>query len=138
MDALKKPKIGEKCNGCGICCVAQVCRNGAYLLGLVDNLGETISGPCPAIARKPNGEIRCGVVLNPNKYIRGNKYPARVLSKHFASLIGVGTGCDELLPDDTPEEEEGLLKIIEALTNDSEWIKKGKSSIKIIHGLDYT
>ena len=83
---MKKQNIGEPCNGCGTCCNAQVCMNGAYVIGLVKNLGDKVSGACPAIVRSPNGNIRCGILLNPNKYIKKSKYPAKILSKYFGHL----------------------------------------------------
>ncbi len=39
---MEKPKIGEPCNGCGICCRTRVCYNGAYIQRLVKELGETV------------------------------------------------------------------------------------------------
>ena len=44
---LDKPKVGQPCNGCGLCCQIQVCRNGAYILGLVDELGGNSTRPLP-------------------------------------------------------------------------------------------
>ena len=80
---IDKPKVGAPCNDCGLCCQIQICRNGAFVLGLVEQLGETVSGLCPALIIKEDKSTRCGIVLNPKKYIKNSKYPAKVLSKHF-------------------------------------------------------
>jgi hypothetical protein len=130
---MKKPLIGETCNGCGICCMSQPCRNGAYVLGLVTHLGETVSGRCPALVQGGDGAYRCGIVLNPPKYIKKSKYPAAVLSRNFAFLIGAGNGCDELLDNDTPEQEVALEKKIATLQQDAEWLRRAKIAINVIH-----
>ena len=55
-----KPDLFQPCNGCGLCCMAQVCLNGAYVLKLVDRLGDTVPGPCPAIVFV-NGKVLCDI-----------------------------------------------------------------------------
>lgn len=130
---INKPKIGEKCNGCGICCRNQVCMNGAYVLKLVDTLGETVKRPCPAIVENKDGSISCGIILNPNKYIKNSKYPAKVLSSNFAFLVGAGSGCDEILTNDTEEEEHKLEEIINKMKSSKEWQEKAQRALKIIH-----
>lgn len=131
---ITKPKIGEPCNHCGLCCLSQVCRNGAFVLGLVHRLGDTVDGPCPAVVKNPDGTYYCGIVLNPNKYIKNKTYPAKVKASSFAFLIGANTGCDELLEDDAPEEERKLDSLAEKLPQDSEWRKKAERAMRIIHG----
>ena len=132
---IKKPKIGEPCNGCGICCINQVCMNGSYVLKLVNRLGESVPGPCPAIVKHPDGKIDCGIILHPNKYIKSSQYPAKILSKYFAHLIGAGNGCDELLDDDVPEEETKLEEILTQTQNNPQWVEKAQRGIRIIHNL---
>lgn len=136
MKELTKPAIGEPCNGCGLCCKVQVCRNGAYVLGLVDILGDTVPGPCPALISKNDGSFTCGVVDNPHKYIKNRKnYTAKALSNNFKILIGAGTGCDELFENDTEEEEAKLDKIMEAKKNNPTWISNARRAIKVIHNI---
>lgn len=130
-----KPRIGEPCNGCGICCQAQVCRNGAYLLGLVDNFGETVKGPCPAMRRSAAGVVRCDIVINPKRYIKSNDYMASAYSRNFALLIGAGTGCDELLDDDTQEEEAKLDAMIDGVMSDAKMVEKLQRAVRIIHNI---
>ncbi len=132
---MEKPKIGAPCNGCGLCCQNQICFNGAYVLQLVAELGETVQQPCPALMPISGGKHGCGIILHPNKYIKNSKYPAAVLSKHFAQLVGAGTGCDELLNDDNPAEVEKLTQWVESIRNNPEWIKKTQLALKVIHGI---
>lgn len=133
--AITKPKIGEPCNGCGICCRIQVCLNGAFVLGFVDKLGDTIKGSCPALTLNA-GKWVCGIILNPKKYLKDSKYPATVLSRNFARLVGAGTGCDELgKPPYDPADEAKLDAIIEQMKNNKEWIRKSEIALKVIHNL---
>lgn len=112
-----------------------MCRNGAYLLGLVDNFGDTVKGPCPAIKTTPSGAVVCDIVINPKKYIKNSDYTAAALSRNFACLIGAGNGCDELLDDDTQEEEDRLEAIVSAIQDDAKKIEKLQRAVRIIHGL---
>jgi hypothetical protein len=107
--------------------------NGSYVLKLVPTLGEVAPGPCPAIVTTPDGRVVCGVVLNPNKYIKKSRYPAQVLSRNFASLIGAGMGCDELLDDDPESEEEKLADQINRLKENPAWVEKTQRALRIIH-----
>lgn len=133
---LPKPKIGEKCNGCGLCCMMQVCMNGAYVQRLVNALGETIPGPCPALVRNNDGSYACGIVLQPKKYIKGSKYPEEVLRKNFAHMIGASRGCDELMEHDSDEESVKLDQMILSTKADPVWVKKTKIALKVIHGIE--
>lgn len=132
---LPKPKIGEACNGCGLCCMIQVCRNGAFVQGLVKTLGDTIAGPCPALVDNKNGTYSCGVVVNPQKYFKKSKYRPEVLSREFAKLIGAGQGCDEIGYDEDPEEDEKLHHMYETSLKDPDTIKMYKNALRIIHGV---
>lgn len=132
---LEKPKIGEPCNGCGICCQIQICRNGAFVLQLVSTLGETVKGPCPALVPKADGSFTCGIVLHPKKYIKHSHYPERILQKHFAVLIGANTGCDELGKEYDELEEEKLDAALEAYMQDKDFKKKAMLALKVVHGV---
>lgn len=131
---LEKPKVGELCNGCGLCCQIQVCRNGAYVLGLVDQLGETVPGPCPALTEY-QGKLQCGVVLKPEKYLKDRPYPNKVLSRNFAFMIGAGNGCDEIGYDTDPEEDRKLKEMYEGFLKDEELMAKYQRAMKVVHGL---
>lgn len=80
--APRKPAWGEPCNGCGLCCRAQVCLVGRELFGV----GPT--GPCPAL-RWGGSRHWCGVVEELER--EGRAMP-------LAALIGVGGGCDCNIP----------------------------------------
>lgn len=132
---LNKPKIGQPCNGCGICCRLQVCRNGAYILGLVKELGDTVPGPCPALWKNTDGSFSCGIVKQPKRFIRGSKYRDEVLGREFSILIGSGIGCDEIGYDEDPEEARKLDELYESTIADSEKMQRMEKAMKIIHGL---
>ena len=132
---IDKPKIGEPCNGCGLCCESRVCRSGSSVLKLVSELGKAAPGPCPAIVRLPDGSIRCGIILNPNKYIKNSKYPAKVLRKYFVHLVGADTGCDELYENDTLEEKTKLQQALGAIKNNSEYAEKTRKAVRIIYNV---
>lgn len=131
---MKKPYVGEPCNGCGICCKARVCYNGAFAQGLVNELGDTVDGPCPAIVER-DGKVLCGIVLNPKKYIKRSKYSADVLSRNFAKAIGSGTGCDEIGDNPEPGEEDALEDMIDSMRSQPDFQRKMEVVLKVIHGL---
>lgn len=91
---LSKPGIGAHCNGCGVCCCAQVCIAGSYVLRLVKVWGEHAPGPCPALERDGD-KLVCGVMKRPNDWLTVLRGPT-ALRQAFGLLIGVGVGCDEL------------------------------------------
>lgn len=132
---MKKPKIGELCNGCGLCCRSRVCANGSYTLGLVRELGETADGPCPAIVVDDNGAVQCGIIINPKKYIKDNKYSAEVLSRNFAKAVGAGIGCDELGDNPTEEDEKDLDDLIRRVESSSDFERKMKVVVKVLYNL---
>lgn len=133
---LNKPNIGEPCNGCGLCCSLQVCKNGAFALKLVKNLGDTAPGPCPALVDNKNGTFSCGIVINPKKYIKNSKYPEAVLKKNFATLIGSGYGCDELETDAPNSEIDKLNDLCQSLLENPTFKKNTKIALKVIHGIE--
>lgn len=78
------PRRGEPCNGCGLCCVLEVCAVGLAL-------DAPREAPC-ALLSFDEGEsrFRCGAVL---------AAPPNV--KSFLMLkMGIGMGCDADLPDE--------------------------------------
>src|SRR5262245_44282347 len=85
----KKPPHGAPCNRCGLCCEAEVCPMGEFVLG------QSI-GPCPALARDAQGNASCGLIATPEKFVpvRAAIYGRQAMSDAAAHLIGSGTGCD--------------------------------------------
>lgn len=131
---LPKPKIGEPCNGCGLCCMVVMCNVGAYLMKKTNVWGERkVSGPCPALVKKPDGMMLCGLVLTPEKYVK-SKYRPEVVSREVSHVIGAGTGCDDLGIDEEidPEEEQKLDAIIDAHQKDTVWIERSLKAIEIL------
>lgn len=86
---LQKPKLGEKCNGCGICCTLQPCLIAQTLL-------DCVIGPCVALERDEN-RTYCGLLRRPEHYLFGKDISLEdsgKLSCELAFMLGVGQGCD--------------------------------------------
>lgn len=85
-------KFGERCTGCGECCLAIPC---GLAFALFDQ-PEDSTFACPAL-EKAGDQYRCGLVLHPQQYIDlGEK--AQWRDDWFGALIGlmlgIGVGCD--------------------------------------------
>jgi hypothetical protein len=81
-----KPRHGEPCNGCGLCCAAERCPLAVVLIG--DG-----PAPCPAL-ELDEGRFWCGLIRNTAKYtiaIEAEKAPwlGEILRQQY-----FGTGCD--------------------------------------------
>ena len=136
MSEIEKPLIGMPCNGCGICCQIRVCYNGAFIQGLVNDFGETVPGPCPALVKRPGGNYGCDIYLQPKKYIKNRPYPEDVLKRNFGHLIGAGTGCDDIGYSTDPADLELIDEIYNASKNEPDFIKKAKIALKVIYGIE--
>ncbi|HET9821975.1 MAG TPA: hypothetical protein VFQ16_09130 [Burkholderiaceae bacterium] len=79
-DAPAKPRAGDSCNGCGVCCLAEPCPLGMLLSGMRH-------GACRSLRwSHDTGRYRCGAL--PSR-------PAwRWLRPAVARWIGAGRGCD--------------------------------------------
>ncbi len=76
----KKPEFDKKCNGCGLCCMMEVCAIGKGIYG------KRIEAPCPALMKDTKlNRFFCGVVKMEKE--SGTK-PV------FAEALGIGKGCD--------------------------------------------
>ena len=129
---MEKPKIGEPCNGCGVCCQIQLCNAGAFLLRKTKYLGEkTIEGQCPALLPRPDGSFVCGLIVKPSVFVK-SKYRPEVISRTVAEIVGAGTGCDEIGYDDDPDEANHLDAIVEAYRNNSEWVEKITKAVTLL------
>jgi hypothetical protein len=84
-----KPKIGEVCNGCGVCCATVPCPVALVFLW-------QRSGRCRALSWQTEaGRYFCGMVSDPAHYSR--LIPAvfsAAIGHFFASRIAAGIGCD--------------------------------------------
>jgi hypothetical protein len=94
----KKPKQGKPCNGCGLCCLAQVCD-----LGLA--LGD--DQHCKALIHEGQGKFSCGLVSAPYRYLPAESIEGwlaidrlspgageSALKAMNAQALGAGKGCD--------------------------------------------
>jgi hypothetical protein len=86
--AAPKPRKGEPCNGCGLCCLVQPCELA------VEYLSAPADRPCPALERE-GGRFWCGLVRAPVRYLADlEPWQGRMMARGFALLLGVGRGCD--------------------------------------------
>lgn len=113
-DGPRKPRIGQDCNGCGICCVAEPC---AVALEYADGAERAANGgqACPAL-EWDDGRSWCGMVRRPlihSEVLRrefGDLTPTQldvaqiVMGRMFRDMLGDGD-CDSgpaihFLPDE--------------------------------------
>ena len=135
---LEKPKIGEPCNGCGLCCKLSICYTGSFLLGFHSEFGqERIYKECPALLQKNDGRFTCGLLENPLKFLKKSKYRTEVLKKYIAISIGAGAGCDEILEDDTPEEAKKLDKMIAEKMQDEDYKNLRLKALEMLYKFKY-
>jgi hypothetical protein len=84
-----KPRPGQPCNGCGVCCVVETCP-----VGRIAFLKKR--GPCPALAWQDEaGRYLCGLVQAPAAYL--SWLPVRfnnVVGRLILRSIAAGSGCD--------------------------------------------
>lgn len=122
MTAARKPREGDPCNGCGLCCMATPCALGdRYVPGAVEG------SPCPALAWA-GGRSYCGLVIDPvrnspaladqvaalafavsrdpESAAKAGELLAEALGETIRELLGDGT-CDSGPGDGGPDEAEG-------------------------------
>jgi hypothetical protein len=98
IQTLAKPRHGRPCNGCGYCCISEVCA-----LGL--ELGDR--SVCRALVRKVDGSYSCGLVMDPYRFMPAEQAETwrridtisagagEQAAKDFhAQMLGAGRGCD--------------------------------------------
>jgi len=79
----KKPKFGEKCNNCGICCAVEICDVGEEIFGIDQK------APCPALmqvteCKTKKTKLVCHIVMLEK---------ASKLKPIIQELLGIGEGC---------------------------------------------
>lgn len=83
--SIPKPPFRAACNGCGLCCRAQICELGEqYFPGA--------QAPCPAL-RLQDGKFQCGLALTPSALLGLRFNGDEILAPLFAKAIGSGQGC---------------------------------------------
>jgi hypothetical protein len=88
----RKPKHGEPCTNCGLCCVASLCSLGQHVFKR-----ERFPGPCPGLMKdEADGTYFCDVARNPQAYAQRLSPSIKIgVLRHAALLIiNAGTGCD--------------------------------------------
>lgn len=99
---LDKPPMGTPCNGCGLCCIEQVCDLGV-------ELGDSVH--CKALIENPDASFSCGLVVDPYRFLPEDRlkpwraidhlsgderYGEASLKSFFVDILGAGKGCDSL------------------------------------------
>lgn len=95
---LEKPRFGQPCNGCGLCCIEEVCALGRQLGD--DKVCRALIGPV-------DGRYSCGLVAEPYRFARdadlamgrsidelGDGSGENALRSMYMHLLGAGKGCD--------------------------------------------
>jgi hypothetical protein len=84
-----KPRWGEPCNGCGICCAAEPCPVGQLRF-------RQRHGTCPALEwNAASSHYRCALVTDPRRLIPGLPgFLDRVVVALLRRQIAAGGGCD--------------------------------------------
>lgn len=82
----RKPRQGETCNGCGLCCAVELCGLAVELLGAG-------SVPCPAM-EIGSGRFWCGLVRRPSRYLDTPPIGDRALGPLMRMALSIGEGCD--------------------------------------------
>ncbi len=88
-----KPALGQPCNGCGVCCLAEPCPVGILV-------SRRRRGRCAALQwESTTRRYRCGVVSQPRETL-GMQRVAEVVQRIVAALarrwISAGSGCDSI------------------------------------------
>lgn len=87
--AIPKPAFGSPCNGCGLCCVAELCPVAEIVFPDHGPLG-----PCPAL-QWVGPLARCGMMIEPGRYMIGQlSFADGFIGEVIQSLLGSGLGCD--------------------------------------------
>lgn len=88
-EAPPKPPLGEPCNGCGVCCLAEPCPVGMLI-------SRKRRGACQVLVwSDAHGRYLCGLLLSdgaPSPWVRG--LPKRLWQAWVRRLISSGSGCD--------------------------------------------
>nr|WP_297530408.1 hypothetical protein [uncultured Roseateles sp.] len=92
-EAPPKPAVGDPCNGCGVCCLAEPCP-----LGMLVSLKR--EGACRALQWSGDGgRYQCGMLVHPSRYVGlrtlgPDGLVNRLIRRYARRLIAAGIGCD--------------------------------------------
>jgi len=86
-DAPLKPALGQTCNGCGQCCLAEPCPVGMLVSG-------RRHGACVALRwDEAQARYQCGLLGDAEQLVRP-AWLARSAARLARRLIAAGQGCD--------------------------------------------
>lgn len=91
-DAPPKPSVGARCNGCGVCCLAEPCPVGMLL-------SRRRTGACVALRWSvTDGCYRCGLLSAPHdvapRWLWRMAWLRPVWLSWARRVIAAGKGCD--------------------------------------------
>lgn len=81
-----KPPEGADCNGCGLCCVLQVCSLAAEFL-------DADAGPCPMLEFAA-GRFWCGLARDPSRHLGIPAFANKFIRPMVHRELSIGEGCD--------------------------------------------
>ncbi|MEJ6001802.1 hypothetical protein [Paucibacter soli] len=105
VEAPPKPALGQPCNGCGICCLAEPCPVGVLL-------SRRRHGACKALQWSADFKrYRCGMLEAPLTQLGMARFPSgrlrqlleRGLRAWSRRMIAAGIGCDAEIEPAEPE-----------------------------------
>lgn len=76
---LPKPRFGQPCNGCGVCCAVEVCAIGAMAF-------PGAEAPCPALKMAPDGKRTVCALVALEEAIG--------MPPVLREALAIGMGCD--------------------------------------------
>lgn len=101
---VEKPRYGEPCNGCGMCCIAVQCPVSTALFGEQEL--------CPAL-EQAGIALACGLMRNTADYVPDlPAWGGKALTEVFSLMIGSGLGCDGADENDSEERQEAFRPIL--------------------------
>jgi hypothetical protein len=81
-----KPPEGADCNGCGLCCVLQLCDLAVEFL-------KADAAPCPVLEFAA-GRFWCGLARNPSRYLDIPCFADKFIRPMVHQALSIGEGCD--------------------------------------------
>lgn len=85
-ELLPKPRYGDPCNSCGLCCFLSQCP--------ISELAFGFRRTCPAIEPLETGGFGCGIMREPARYIALPGHEPEAVGEAVRMILGAGAGCD--------------------------------------------